>query len=87
MVGLFTPCCTSNSRRDLISIFDPKLNYLQFIYTLLDIERIISPNLKVKYDALYSTSRGYLDEVLQHSLWRSVRKFPRLAKKCAKPMY
>jgi phosphomannomutase len=66
----------SNSRRDLISIFDPKPNYLQFIYTLLDIERIISPNLKVKYDALYSTSCGYLDEVLQHSLWRSVRKFP-----------
>jgi phosphomannomutase len=30
------------------------------------VEKIRSANLKVKYDALYSTSRGYLDEVLQH---------------------
>ena len=49
-----------------ISTFDPKPEYLRFIYTLLDIEKIRSANLKVKYDALYSTSRGYLDEVLQH---------------------
>jgi phosphomannomutase len=33
---------------------------------LLDVEKIKGANLKVKYDALYSTSRGYLDEVLQH---------------------
>lgn len=50
-----------------ISTFDPKPDYLEFIYTLLDVEKIRSANLKVKYDALYSTSRGYLDEVLQHS--------------------
>jgi phosphomannomutase len=50
-----------------ISTFDPKPDYLQFIYTLLDVEKIKSAQLKVKYDALYSTSRGYLDEVLQHS--------------------
>jgi len=50
-----------------ISTFDPKPEYLRFIYTLLDIEKIRSANLKVKYDALYSTSRGYLDEVLQYS--------------------
>jgi phosphomannomutase len=49
-----------------ISTFDPKPDYLHFIYTLLDVEKIKSANLKVKYDALYSTSRGYLDEVLQH---------------------
>lgn len=49
-----------------ISTFDPKPDYLDFIYTLLDVEKIKSANLKVKYDALYSTSRGYLDEVLQH---------------------
>ncbi|MFM5998783.1 MAG: phosphoglucomutase/phosphomannomutase family protein [Dolichospermum sp.] len=49
-----------------ISIFDPKPAYLDFIYTLLNVEKIKSANLKVKYDALYSTSRGYLDEVLQH---------------------
>ena len=47
-----------------ISTFDPKPGYLKFIYTLLDVERIKSARLKVKYDALYSTSRGYLDTVL-----------------------
>ncbi|MBE9004789.1 phosphoglucomutase/phosphomannomutase family protein [Fortiea sp. LEGE XX443] len=57
----------SNNPSGSISIFDPKPEYLQFIYTLLDVERIKSAHLKVKYDALYSTSRGYLDEVLQQS--------------------
>ncbi len=51
---------------DKISTFDPKPEYLKFIYTLLDVERIRSAQLKVKYDALYSTSRGYLDLVLDH---------------------
>ncbi|MBD2180113.1 phosphoglucomutase/phosphomannomutase family protein [Planktothrix sp. FACHB-1355] len=59
-----TPPSGSNS--DKISTFDPKPAYLEFIYTLLDVERIRSAKLKVKYDALYSTSRGYLDTVLQH---------------------
>jgi len=49
-----------------ISTFDPKPEYIKFIYTLLDVDKIKSAQLNVKYDALYSTSRGYLDEVLQH---------------------
>ena len=49
-----------------ISTFDPKPEYLKFIYTLIDVEKIRSAHLKVKYDALYSTSRGYLDTVLEH---------------------
>ncbi|MDB9514801.1 phosphoglucomutase/phosphomannomutase family protein, partial [Kamptonema animale CS-326] len=52
--------------REKISTFDPKPDYLKFLYTLIDIEQIRSANLKVKYDALYSTSRGYLDTVLEH---------------------
>lgn len=56
----------SGKNRDKISRFDPKPEYLKFIYGLLDVERIRSAKLKVKYDALYSTSRGYLDEVLNH---------------------
>ena len=48
-----------------ISTFNPKPEYLQFIYTLLDVNRIRSAQLKVKYDALYSTSRGYLNTVLE----------------------
>jgi phosphomannomutase len=54
----------SGNHANKISTFDPKPDYLQFIYTLLDVERIKSAGLKVKYDALYSTSRGYLDTVL-----------------------
>ncbi|MDZ7957295.1 MAG: phosphoglucomutase/phosphomannomutase family protein [Aulosira sp. DedQUE10] len=57
----------SSNPSSSISIFDPKPDYLQFIYTLIDVEKIKSAKLKVKYDALYSTSRGYLDEVLQQS--------------------
>jgi len=56
----------SGKNSDKIAKFDPKPEYLKFIYTLLDVERIRSAQLKVKYDALYSTSRGYLDTVLEH---------------------
>ncbi len=51
---------------DQISSFDPRPDYLKFLYTLIDVNRIRSAHLKVKYDALYSTSRGYLDTVLEH---------------------
>src|SRR6478672_7618079 len=56
----------SGNHADQISTFDPKPEYLKFIYTLIDVERIRSAKLKVKYDALYSTSRGYLDTVLDY---------------------
>jgi phosphomannomutase len=56
----------SGKNGDKITTFDPKPEYLKFIYTLLDVERIRGAQLKVKYDALYSTSRGYLDTVLEH---------------------
>ncbi|MGK7874679.1 MAG: phosphoglucomutase/phosphomannomutase family protein [Xenococcaceae cyanobacterium] len=56
----------SGDRADKISKFDPKPEYVKFIYSLLDIERIRSAKLKVKYDALHSTSRGYLDEILNY---------------------
>lgn len=55
----------SSKQSGQISTFDPKPEYMQFIYTLLDIKQIRSAKLKVKYDALYSTSRGYLDTVLE----------------------
>ncbi len=55
-----------NKHSDKITTFDPQPEYFKFIYTLLDVERIRSAKLKVKYDAMYSTSRGYLDKVLLH---------------------
>jgi len=49
-----------------ISQFDPKPEYLKLLDNILDVETIRMARLKVKYDALYSTSRGYLDEILNH---------------------
>ena len=49
-----------------IARFDPQPAYLAFIYTLLDVERLRRAKLAVQYDALYSTSRGYLDTALGH---------------------
>jgi phosphomannomutase len=57
---------SQNSTVGSISSFDPKPDYINFLYSLLDVEKIPNARLKVKYDALYSTSCGYLDEVLQH---------------------
>ena len=56
----------SGNLSDRISMFDPKPAYLEAIYRILDVDRIRNAKLKVKYDALYSTSRGYLDNVLTH---------------------
>jgi phosphomannomutase len=55
----------TGTKSDRLSIFDPRPAYLQFLYTLLDVECIRKAKLSVVYDALYSTSRGYLDTVLQ----------------------
>ncbi len=55
-----------NKNPQNISTFDPKPEYLKFLYSIIDVDRIRSAKLKVKFDALYSTSRGYLDEVLVH---------------------
>lgn len=65
---LETATDTPPSGQNLANIerFNPKPAYLEFIYSLLDIEQIRRAHLRVQYDALYSTSRGYLDEVLQH---------------------
>jgi phosphomannomutase len=57
----------TNVPSHFISRFDPKPDYLKFIYTILDCDRIRGAKLKVKYDALYSTSRGYLDTVLDYA--------------------
>lgn len=49
----------------LISQFDPKPAYLDFLHTLVDVNAIKSAKLNIKYDALYTTSRGYLDAILE----------------------
>lgn len=45
--------------------FDPQPPYLGAVGKLIDLKRIGNSGLKVGYDALYSTSRGYLDHILK----------------------
>lgn len=45
--------------------FDPQPPYLAAVGEFIDLKRIGSSGVKVGYDALYSTSRGYLDHILK----------------------
>jgi phosphomannomutase len=56
----------SGKNKQKILNFDPKPEYLKSIYNLLNIDVLRSATLKVKYDALYSTARGYLDAVCDY---------------------
>lgn len=49
---------------DDIPEFDPMPPYLEALSALIDFKKIGASGLKVGYDALYSTSRGYLDKAL-----------------------
>lgn len=51
--------------KDEIKHFDPQPPYLAAVSQLIDLKRIGNAGLKVGYDALYSTSRGYLDHTLK----------------------
>ncbi|MEO0801740.1 MAG: phosphoglucomutase/phosphomannomutase family protein [Cyanobacteria bacterium J06642_2] len=50
----------------LVLSFNPQPDYLEFIYSQLDLDCLRAARLPVVYDALYSTSRGYLDAALHH---------------------
>jgi phosphomannomutase len=47
------------------TIVDFKAPYVEAISKLVDLNRIGSAKLRVGYDALYSTSRGYVDGILE----------------------
>jgi phosphomannomutase len=47
--------------------FNPQPPYLEALGKLIDLKRIGASGLKVGYDALYSTSRGYLDQILRNA--------------------
>jgi phosphomannomutase len=48
-----------------VEYFDPSAQYLKSLEHIVDLKTISSSKLKVGFDALYSTSRGYLDQVLR----------------------
>lgn len=47
--------------------FDAKPPYIEAIKKHLDMERISKSKLKIAYDALFSTSRDYLDDILRNA--------------------
>lgn len=53
--------------RAAVEVFDPRPAYLEAVRKLVDLEKIGSSGLKVGYDALFSTSRGYLDSILEEA--------------------
>lgn len=46
---------------------NPIENYLKELEKLIDLETVKKANLKIAYDALYGTGRGYLDEILKRA--------------------
>jgi phosphomannomutase len=48
----------------VIDYFDPKPPYLKALSELVNLKKIAQAGLKVGFDALYSTSREYLDQIL-----------------------
>ncbi|WP_017304072.1 phosphoglucomutase/phosphomannomutase family protein [Spirulina subsalsa] len=53
------------TRGDLITSFNPQPAYLAQLKELLDVPRLRQGGLRVKFDALYSVTRGYLDQALR----------------------
>ena len=45
--------------------FDPKPDYMNFIKQLIDLDKIKQANIKIFYDPLFSTGRGYFDTMLK----------------------
>jgi phosphomannomutase len=47
-----------------VPLFDPMPPYLEALKKLVDVKKIGESGLKIGFEALYSTSRGYLDRIL-----------------------
>lgn len=46
-------------------IFDPKPDYMKWVKTLIDFDKIRQSGVKVFYDPLYASGRGYVDGLLE----------------------
>ena len=51
-------------RPELIETIDPATDYLKALSTKIDLPLIQKSGLKISYDPLYGTARGYLDKLL-----------------------
>jgi len=53
--------------KGITEIFDPKPEYFNWIKNLIDFEKIKNAKIKTFYDPIYSTGRGYFDELLKEA--------------------
>ena len=56
-----------SNRRGVISWINPIEDYLTEVSQFFNFDIIRTANLKIAYDALYGTGRGYLDEILRRA--------------------
>jgi len=54
-------------KKGVITEINPIEDYLETVAQLLDFDTIKNANLRIAYDALYGTGRGYLDELLKRA--------------------
>jgi len=54
-------------KKGVITEINPIEDYLETVAQLLDFDPIKNANLRIAYDALYGTGRGYLDELLKRA--------------------
>ncbi|MGC8940364.1 MAG: phosphoglucomutase/phosphomannomutase family protein [Candidatus Bathyarchaeia archaeon] len=56
---------TIGARRGLLKWIDPTQPYIGFVRKQLDLEAFRKTKLRVVFDAMYGTARGYLDHILR----------------------
>ncbi len=52
-------------RKGTTEIFDPKPDYMNWVKTIIDFEKIKQADINVFYDPLYASGRGYVDGLLE----------------------
>ena len=57
----------SSSKKGTTEIFDPKPDYMKWVKTLIDFDKIKQADLNVFYDPLYASGRGYVDGLLEEA--------------------
>lgn len=51
-------------QRQLIKMTDPRIPYIEFVEKQVDLESMRETGLRIIYDPMYGTGRGYLDKIL-----------------------
>jgi alpha-D-glucose phosphate-specific phosphoglucomutase len=55
----------NGTRNHLLQVIDPRTSYIEFVESRIDLRAIREASLKVVYDPMHGTARGYLDQILR----------------------